>query len=94
MQSIHLYKPPGTENFTNTWIYYRVTSVRAEEHAGTLGAPIQVCRVSWPTFQDIGPMIDTPGITGLESAYEHQCRVLKAQLGVEHEESTFIGFLE
>lgn len=93
MQSIYVYKPPQTENFTNTWIYYRVSSVDAEEPAGTLYAPIQVCRVSWPTFEDIPPITDTPGITGLASAYEHQCRLVKEQWGVEHEDSVFIGFL-
>lgn len=92
MQSIYLYKPPQTENFTNSWIYYRVASVRAEEPAGTLHAPIQTCRVSWPEFEDMPLVVDTPGVTGLESAGEHLCRVLKAW-GVEHQRSEFIGFL-
>jgi hypothetical protein len=39
-------------------------------------------------------MTDTPGITGLAAAYEHQCRLVKEQWGVEHEDSVFIGFLE
>ena len=33
MQSIYLYEPPETEKFTNTWIYYRIASVGAEEPA-------------------------------------------------------------
>ena len=93
MQSIDLYKPPRTESLTNTWIYRRVASVDAEEPAGTLYAPIQICRVSWPTFTDVPPMTDTPGITGLESAYEHQCRLLREQLNVEYEQSVLLGFL-
>ena len=93
MHSIYVYKPPKTENFTNTWVYYRVASVDAEERSGTLHAPIQLCRVSWPKFEDIQAPIDTPGITGLESAYEHQCRILR-EWGVDHEQSVFIGFLE
>jgi hypothetical protein len=93
MQSIYLYKPPDTENVSNTWIYYRVASVQAAEPAGTLSAPIQTRRVSWPTFKDIPPMIDTPGITGWNTAYEHQCRLLREQWGVEHEQSVLIGFL-
>ena len=93
MQSIYVFKPPQTEKFTNTWIYYRVASVDGEEPAGTLYAPIEICRVSWPTFRDVPPATDTPGITGLASAYEHQCRLLREQWGVEHEESVLIGFL-
>jgi hypothetical protein len=49
--------------------------------------------VSWPTFEDVPPMIDTPGITGLESAHEHQSRLLKEQWAVEHEQSVVIGLL-
>lgn len=94
MRSIYLYKPPQTESFTNSWIYYRIDSIEAEEPAGHLGAPIQVCKVSWPTFADMPPATDTPGITGLASAYDHMCSLLKAQWGVEHENSVFIGFLE
>ena len=95
LHSIYLYKPPATEKFTNTWVYYRVDSVDGpDEPGGTLRAPIQVCRVSWPSFADIPPMTDTPGITGLESAYEHMCRLVKGQWDVDHEKSIFIGFLE
>jgi hypothetical protein len=93
MKAIYLYKPPQSENFTHTWVYYRVGSVEAEEAAGTLHAPIEVCRVLWPTFEDVPPMIDTPGITGLESAHPHVCRLLKQQLGVDHERSELIGLL-
>ncbi|MFZ0336171.1 MAG: hypothetical protein WA855_02490 [Candidatus Acidiferrales bacterium] len=94
MKAIFLYKPPETENFTNSWIYYRVDSVEADEPAGSLFAPIQVCKVSWPTFTDIPAATDTPGITGLESAHDHMRRLVKGQWGVDHEESVFIGFLE
>jgi len=93
MHSIYLYKPPETESITNTWIYYRIASVDAVEPGGTLFATIQVCKVTWPTFEDIPPVIDTPGITGLESAWEHQCAVLK-RMGVDHEQSVLIGFLQ
>ena len=93
--SIYLYKPPETENLTHTWVYYRIDSINGpDEPSGTLFGAIQMCRVSWPSFADIPPMTDTPGITGLESAYEHMRRVAKGQWGVDHEESTFIGFLE
>jgi hypothetical protein len=93
LQLIYLYKPPQRENITNTWIYYRIASVDAVEPGGTLFAPMQARRVSWPTFEDVPPMIDTPGITGLESAHEHQCRLLKEQWAVEHEQSVVIGLL-
>jgi len=93
INSIYLYRPPETESITDTWVYYRIASVNAEEPAGTLGAPIQICRVSWPTFEDIPPATDTTGITGYEVAYEHMCKVLKGQLGIVHENSVLIGFL-
>jgi len=93
MQAIYLYKPPLTGNFTKSWIYYRVGSVGAEEPAGQLYAPIQVCRVAWPTFEDIPPVIDTPGVTGLASAYEHLCQLLREQWGIEHDMDAIIGFL-
>lgn len=95
LSSIYLYKPPDAEKFTNKWIYYRIDSINGpDEPSGTMFAPIQVCKVQWPTFADIKPMTDTPGITGLESAYEHMCRIAKGQWGVEHEQSILIGFLE
>jgi hypothetical protein len=93
MQSIYLYKPPKSKKLINTWIYYRVASISAEEPAGTLYAPMEICRVSWPTFKDIPPATETPGITGLRSAHEHLCHLLREQLNVEHEQSVLIGFL-
>jgi hypothetical protein len=93
MQSIYLYKPPQTEDFTNTWIYYRVASIGAEEPAGTLHAPMEICKVSWPTFEDIPPATETPGITGLQSEHEHLCHLLREQLNVQHERSVLIGYL-
>jgi len=93
MQGIYLYKPPETGNNTTSWVYYRIGSVGAEEPAGKLCAPIQACRVSWPTFKDIPPVIDTPGVTGLDSAHEHICRLLREQWGIEHDTEALIGFL-
>lgn len=93
--SVYLYKPPETENFVNSWVYYRVDSVRGpNEPAGTLGAPVQMCRLSWPSFADILPMVDTPGVTGLTSAYRQMCSIAKNQWGVDHEQSILIGMLE
>jgi hypothetical protein len=94
INSIFLYKPPASENFTNTWIYYRVASTDGDELAGTLYAPVQMCRVSWPSLQDIPPMTDTPGVTGLTSAYDAMCNIARGQWGVDHERSVFIGFRE
>jgi|SRR5208337_4740914 len=91
IKSIYLYKPE--ESFLNTWVYYRVSSINLEEPAGTFGAPIEVCRVKWPTFEDVPPATDTPGITGRASAYEHMCRLVREQWSVEHEKSIFIGTL-
>ena len=93
MQSIYLYKPPDTDNLTWDWIYYRVASTALDEPAGKPGAPIEICKVSWPTFQDIGKPTVTTGITGLESAIEHETVILKNIFGVEREKSTLIGLL-
>ena len=93
MQAIYLYKPPQTENLPKAWTYYRVTSIDAEEPAGTLHAPVEVCKVSWPTFEDILPTTETPGIAGLQSAEVHLCRLLKKQWKVYHGRSVLLGFL-
>ncbi len=91
MQLVYVYKP--NESMTNDWIYYRVASVDGDVPGGTLGAPIQVCRVSWPKFEDVPPAIDTPGITGYTSAWKHQLRLLLKQWNVEHDQSVMIGVL-
>lgn len=92
-RSIYLGKP--AENDTSSWIYYRVDSVDGpDEPSGTLRAPIQICRVSWPEFDDIPPITETPGVTGLESAYEQMCSVVQSRWGVDHERSALIGILE
>jgi hypothetical protein len=93
--SIYLYKPPETENYVNSWVYYRIDSVRGpDEPEGSMYAPIQMCKVSWPLFKDIKPVIDTPGITGLASAWDQMCSVAKNQWGVDHKQSILIGCLE
>jgi hypothetical protein len=95
VSSIYLYKPPETEKFPDTWVYYRFDSIDGpDQPAGTLHAPIQICRVSWPSFADIKPPTDTLGTTGLVSAHEQVCRMAKSLWDVEHEKSELIGFLE
>jgi hypothetical protein len=93
VKSIYLYKPPDGEDLTDNWVYYRVGSVSLEEPAGRSGAPIQVCRVSWPTFEDILPMTDTTGITGLATAGEQVATLVKGEWGVEHAKSCLIGII-
>ncbi len=95
LSTVYLYKPPESANFTNSWVYYRVESIRGpNEPGGTLNAPIQMCRVAWPSFADIPPVTETPGVTGLTSAYEQMCKIAKSQWGVEHQDSVEIGILE
>src|SRR6201987_6422173 len=95
VSTVYLYKPPESESFTDTWVYYRVESIRGpDEPSGTLNAPIQMCKVSWPTFVDILPVTDTPGVTGRTSAYKQMCKIAKSQRGVAHEHSLDIGILE
>lgn len=95
MRVIYLYKPPETENMTSTWVYYRAGSIAGPDtEAGTELAPIQMARVSWPTFEDIHPVTDTPGITGLASAWEQMCQIAKSQWDVNHTTSECIGILE
>ncbi len=51
-----------------------------------------MCRVQWPTFADVGEIIDTPGTLAFESAYESTVSLSK-QWGIDHEQSILIGVL-
>ena len=90
IQSVYLYQE---SELMNDWVYYRIASINSDEPAGTLGAPIEVCRVEWPTFRDMLPATDTQGITGLASAHNRLCRLVKQLWGVDHKKSVLIGVL-
>jgi len=79
----------------NDWVYYRVRS-----DGGNFRDPITICRVEWHTFKDIDliwdekkAVITSPGLTGLASAYEETCRLMKYRWGVDHDDSIIIGSL-
>jgi hypothetical protein len=69
------------------WTYYRLRG--SEEVGGTL----EVCRVSFPSLEDVGDPISTPGVVGYMSVPEHIQTLLKAQWGVDHSTSIFIGLV-
>ena len=80
-------------NVLNDWLYYRVRS-----DGGHDNDPITVCQVKWPTFEDIDliwdenrAVITSPGLTGLASAYEQTCALMKNRWGIDHTESILIG---
>jgi hypothetical protein len=89
---IYVDKGKDTGNhFPDTWKYYRVTGVTGLGNPeGTEEATIQVCRVSWPKLDDIPPATDSPGVTGLASAWEIVNRALR-QWDIDRERSIFIG---
>ena len=93
LDSVYLNK--RNSNHDSDWVYYRITSL------GEKGDPITVCQVRWPTFGDIDliwdqskAVITTPGLTESGSAHEKLCRLMKNSWDINHEDSTFIGFLE
>jgi hypothetical protein len=86
MDSIYLNKQKS-EAHTNLWVYYRLRG--STEDRGT----IQVCKVIFPHFSDIGVPIDTPGTVGLNSIPEHLELLMDAQWGIIHSESCLIGFI-
>lgn len=75
----------------DTWQYFRVTGENRLGHPeGTEGASIQVCRVKWPTLEDIPPMTDSPGVTTYASSWEIVNGALR-QSGIDRERSIIIG---
>lgn len=93
MNLIYLNKG-GNENDTSKWVYYRVTSTTGMGiDAGTEGSTVRVCRVKWPTFADVGDIIDTPGTVGYMSAHPNVVGIV-GQWGINHEDSILIGVLE
>jgi len=93
MNLIYLNKR-GDEGNTRGWVYYRVTSTTGMGiDAGTEGSTVRVCRVKWPTFSDIGDIIDTPGTVGYMSAHPNVVGIVR-QWGINHEDSILIGVLE
>jgi hypothetical protein len=92
MDMIYLDKGTDTgDRFPHTWQYFRVSGVDwSDFREGTVGATLQVCRVKWPTFEDILPITDSPGVTTDASTWEIVNGALR-QSGIERGRSTFIG---
>jgi len=89
--TIHLDKHGDDDHFPDTWDYYRITGLEGLGNVeGTEGATIEVCRLTWPDFQDKGTAVQTPGVVGLEAAWGHINRILNGW-GIDRERSVFIG---
>jgi hypothetical protein len=79
------------DHLPDTWEYFRVSGLPGLGNPeGTLGATIEVCRVSWPKLEDIPPATETPGVVALASAWELVNKALR-QWGIERGRSIFIG---
>jgi hypothetical protein len=88
---IYLDKLGDEDHEPDTWKYFRVTGVTGLGNPeGTKAATIQVCRVKWPTLEDILPVNDSPGVTAKASAWEIVNGALR-QWGIERDRSIFIG---
>ena len=89
---IMLDKHGDDDHLPDDWSYYRITSTTGlGNDEGTRGATIQVCRVKWPTLDDIPPVIDNIGVTGYASAYPTVNDALSKQWGIDRDQSIFIG---
>jgi hypothetical protein len=58
--------------------------------APDIGSAVQVCRVKWPTREDIDSPTDTPGVVCYPSA-EYNANKLLEQWGVDQHWSILIG---
>ena len=93
LDDIYLDKHGDADHLPDTWTYYRITSVDGLGNPdGTLGASIEVCRVRWPTLEDIPPIIDSIGTTGHAFAYPTVNAALRKQWNIERERSVLIGY--
>jgi hypothetical protein len=91
---IYVDKHGDEDHLPDTWTYYRITSVTGLGNPeGTEGSTIQVCRLKWPTLEDIHPPTDTQGAVSFEFAYEAVNSALR-HWGIEREKSIVIGIRE
>lgn len=83
IQLIYLDKRGDDDTNTGSWEYFRI---------GPSGVDtIEVCRVRFPSFEDKGDPIATPGNVGLAAAYDNVNWLLLKQWDVERERSILIG---
>jgi hypothetical protein len=89
---IMLDKHGDDDHDPDSWAYYRITSTTGLGiPEGELGSSIQVCRLKWPTLEDIRPAIDNIGMVGYANAYPTVNDALSKQWGIDREQSIFIG---
>lgn len=94
IDSIYLNKRDDS-SMTSDWVYYRVTGAPGlGVPAGKEGASVQICKVKWPDFSDVGSMVDSPGQVAMASAYLKGIQNVVQAWGIEHDESILIGLLE
>lgn len=85
----------GSDYDTSKWVYYRITSVNwSEFKAGQEKSSVEVCRVNFPKFEDTDSPTDSPGQTGMKSAYIDVLKILEQRWGVEHKDENLIGLRE
>jgi hypothetical protein len=90
---IYLDKHGDDDHHPQSWTYYRIRSTTGLGiPAGDMGSAVQVCRVKWPTLEDIDSPTDTPGVVGYTSA-EYNANKLLEQWNVDRSRSTLIGSL-
>ena len=88
---IYLDKHGDDDHLPDTWTYYRITSTTGLGiPEGEEGSSIQVCRVKWPTLEDIPPMNDSIGVVAFADAYEIVNAALR-QWDIDRKRSIFIG---
>ncbi|WP_041598296.1 hypothetical protein [Granulicella tundricola] len=76
------------EVLINDWTYYRV---RGGEHTGE--SSVQICRVTFPKFEDDGTVIDLPFRVGKTGVPEELDTITQEQWGLLHSQSIHIGFI-
>ena len=88
---IYLDKHGDDDRFPDTWTYYRITSTTGLGiPEGEEGSSIQVCRVKWPTLEDIPPMTDSIGLVTSDRAYD-TVNTLLGRWDIDRERSIVIG---
>ena len=91
LDMIMLDKQGDDDHFPDNWAYYRITSVTGlGVPEGEEGSTIEVCRVKWPTLEDVPPAIQTVGSVGFAFAYPTVNTALLRQWNIERERSIFI----
>jgi hypothetical protein len=101
IDTIWLNKPKGGDSEPDTWVYYRVTPVAGGgQPAGADKSNVEVCRLHWPTLEDLTGfsqdqgIVETAGSVGLVSAELDTTDIVKGKFGIDHRQSILMGIRE